>query len=353
MIVHSRTKDYKVNFIPDINNLKDFINYEESFFLIDRKVFDIYKNDFQFISKEKLFLLDAKEENKTIETALKICDRLITFPDKRNMSLVVCGGGIVQDIGGFVANILYRGIKWILIPTTLLAASDSCIGGKNSLNYCKYKNILGTFFPPNEIFICTKFFHTLTKTDYNSGLGEIIKFSIILGKEKLSLLEDNIPQLIDRDEVIVKQFVKNSLDLKRKFIEEDEFDSGRRLLLNFGHTFGHAFECTSDFEIPHGLAVSLGILVANNISLKRNLITTEQQNIIFSLIKKIITIKLSKNWFELGKVVSVIKGDKKQINGQISAVLLLNDFNLKLYRDILETEIDEALKYVVQQFNLY
>lgn len=114
--------------------------------MIDQTVYDLYTSAFSEIPPARLFLLEAKEENKTIETALTICEKIIELNSKRNTRLFSFGGGIIQDITGFLANILYRGIHWTFVPTTLLAACDSCIGGKSSLNYKNYKNLLGTFF---------------------------------------------------------------------------------------------------------------------------------------------------------------------------------------------------------------
>ncbi len=111
-------------------------------------------------------MLEANEENKVISTVLSICEKIMEMPSKRNTVLLSIGGGIIQDITGFVANVIYRGIRWIFIPTTLLAACDSCIGGKTSLNYKTYKNLLGTFYPPDEIHICSQMFRTLGEKDF-------------------------------------------------------------------------------------------------------------------------------------------------------------------------------------------
>ena len=214
-----------------------------------------------------MFVVEATEKNKVVDTALDICERITEIPAKRNATLISIGGGIIQDITGFVANVTYRGINWIFVPTTLLAACDSCIGGKTSLNYKKYKNLLGTFYPPDEIHICSEMFHTLTERDFKSGLGEVVKFNIMAGQNGLKNIEDNIDELLKRDDDKLLQFVNSSLLFKKDFIEEDEFDRGVRIHLNFAHTFGHAFETMSHYEIPHGTAVAMGTIVANRISL--------------------------------------------------------------------------------------
>ena len=143
MIIHSRFKDYNVNIKENLDFLYDLAKTANAEFVIDQKVYDLYKNYFAEIPENRLYLIEATEENKIVETALDICEKMTEIPAKRNAHLVSVGGGIIQDITGFVANVLYRGIPWTFVPTTLLASCDSCIGGKTSLNYKKFKNLLG------------------------------------------------------------------------------------------------------------------------------------------------------------------------------------------------------------------
>ena len=134
------------------------------------------------------------------------------------------------------------------------------------MNYKKYKNLLGTFYPPDKIYICAKFFETLSERDYKSGLGEVVKFNIMAGLEGLENIAANITALLERESNTVNIFVKNSLNFKKKFIEIDEFDKGERIKLNFAHTFGHAIEVVTNYEIPHGTAVAIGMIMANSVS---------------------------------------------------------------------------------------
>ena len=192
MMIHSKTKDYAVIMEKDMGFLTGLIAEENTCFVIDRKVYELYKDLFMGILEERLYLLDALEENKTIDFVLSICEKMTAIPAKRNACLVSIGGGITQDITGFAANILYRGIRWIFVPTTLLAGCDSCIGGKTSLNYRKYKNLLGTFYPPDELHICPIFFDTLSERDFKSGLGEVIKFNLMKGKKDWKMLKKTL-----------------------------------------------------------------------------------------------------------------------------------------------------------------
>lgn len=183
MIIQSSTKTYHLNIMESFEAAESLAVDEKTFVVIDKKLYELYKTKlFAELPPERVYLLEALEENKQIETALRICEIMTDIPAKRNIKLVSFGGGIVQDVTGFVANILYRGISWTFFPTTLLAACDSCIGGKTSLNYKSYKNLLGTFYPPDEINICTPFFQTLSERDFLSGLGEVVKFNVMFGE---------------------------------------------------------------------------------------------------------------------------------------------------------------------------
>ena len=139
MDIQSRFKTYSVNFVESFDDLDELVKQDESFFVIDQNVYNLYEDRFPSFPKNRIYLLDAVAENKTIDTALEICELLTSMPSKRNTHLISIGGGIVQDITGFVATSIYRGIRWTFYPTTLLSACDSCIGGKSSLNYKKFK----------------------------------------------------------------------------------------------------------------------------------------------------------------------------------------------------------------------
>jgi len=348
MIIKSKFKDYEV-VITQFSSFFDNLIIENAFYVIDKNVYNLYPHLFKDIQSDVLYILDALEENKTIEVALSICEKITALSAKRNAVLVSCGGGIVQDVTGFVANVMYRGIKWIYVSTTLLASCDSCIGGKTSLNYKNFKNLLGTFYPPDKIYIDPEFFNTLTELDFTSGLGEVVKFNVMTGFKGIKYLEDNIAVLIKRDKGALLNAVETSLLFKKKFIEADEFDKGERILLNFAHTFGHAFEVSSEYKIPHGTAVAIGMVVANRISFKRNILGHEIVNRIENLVVRIVLLDLRKEWFSIDFIINAIKKDKKQTGTNLTAILLNDRFDLIICNDISEVEIAEAVDYV---FNL-
>lgn len=347
MKIISKFKEYQVNLENGFNFMDRLVFDEKTYVVIDKLVYDLYAEKiFDRVPRERLYLVEAVEGNKTIEKALDICGRMTVIPAKRNARLISFGGGIVQDITGFVANILYRGIYWVFIPTTLLAACDSCIGGKTSLNYKSFKNLLGTFYPPDEIFISPAFFDTLSEKDFLSGLGEIIKFNFMYGEEGLTRVEESIQKLLERDKVVLNRFVEDALLFKREFIEEDEFDRGRRIQLNFAHTFGHAFETMSNYAIPHGTAVAMGTVVANYISMKRNMLDGQYVKRMEQVLWKVIHVDAEHINVDMKAVIGAVRKDKKQIDNHLTAILMDHDMQLHILHDLQEEEIKEAVDYL-------
>lgn len=347
MIIKSSLKDYTLTIHQDFTFLTSFLEEDNVMFVVDAKVFTLYYDAFfSKIRKEKLYLVEAVENRKTIETALEICEVMTQIPAKRNAHLISFGGGIIQDITGFVANILYRGIKWTFIPTTLLAACDSCIGGKTSLNYKSYKNLLGTFYPPDAIHICPLFFHTLSIPDFESGLGEVVKFNMMSGEHGLEKIERDLSLLLKRNEAKLNEYVENSLEFKKTFIEEDEFDRGIRIKLNFAHTFGHAFESMSNYAIPHGTAVAMGMIVANRVSLSRGWLEPRKVQRMEAVLLQIIHVDLSNISLDMHKIISAIRKDKKQTSSDLTAVLMNDGMELCIVHDLKPMEVQEAIQYV-------
>lgn len=346
MVICSKFKQYETVIEKDFSFLNELQELENTQFVVDEKVFLLYEEELAFIPKERLILIKAIEENKVIDTALDICEKMTEIPAKRNAVIISIGGGIIQDITGFVANVLYRGIKWIFVPTTLLASCDSCIGGKTSLNYKKYKNLLGTFYPPDKIYICPLFFKTLSNRDYKSGLGEVVKFNLMDGKDGLQRISRNIDLLLNRDESLVGEFVLSSLKFKRNFIEIDEFDCDERIKLNFAHTFGHAIEVVTTYEIPHGTAVAIGMIIADYIAVKRGMLDIDFADDSQKVLLKVIDINVESMKVPIDVIIDAMKNDKKQISESLTAVLMTNiPKNLKIVHDITIQEVKEGFSY--------
>lgn len=365
MKIKSYAKEYEVimektpDFLPEIIKNAG----KNTYYVIDRNVYELYKTYFSDVPDDRLYLLDAVETNKTIETALDICEKMTSLSGKRNAVIFSVGGGITQDITGFVANILYRGIHWIFVPTTLLAASDSCIGSKTSLNYKSYKNLLGTFYPPDELHICPKMFATLTKRDFLSGLGEVVKFNIMAAdnsmsdKCSLSGIEADIDRLLEREPELVAEYVSRSLNFKKPYIEADEFDKGVRIHLNFAHTFGHAFEAITNYAIPHGTAVAMGMVMANDVAFCRGNISADIRGRMDSLLVRIIDLRLLEkengfkglDTFRMDEILDKIKKDKKQTDDAITAVIFADEsLKLEVVHDVKADEVEKAYVHLVE-----
>lgn len=346
MKIKSNIRDYEVNFTANFSFIEEINTIENKYIVVDKLVYELYKEKiFDMILDCEIVTIEALEENKNINTALDICRKMTALKAKRNVTLISFGGGIIQDITGFAANILYRGIKWIYVPTTLLAQTDSCIGGKTSLNFDEFKNLLGTFYPPEKIIIDTGFLSTLSKKDYFSGMGEIIKFNIMGGENFYKELEENFNSLIERKSEVTVEFINKSLQLKKKLIEEDEFDFGVRKLLNLGHTFGHALESISDFKIPHGQGVAFGLITAAEISYDRGLLSKDKYEWIIYAAKKVITEKIEDNYFEFIKLKKFLKNDKKREGNEVVCIII-TDKNEAVISKIEEIELEKILMKV-------
>ena len=213
--------------------------------VIDSIVFSLYEN--RYTNAQNIFMIEAREDIKNMNTVLDLVDFLMKTGFTKNDTLHVVGGGITQDIASMCAAIFKRGIDWVFTPTTLLSMCDSCIGSKMGVNHNGSKNQLGTFYPPKRVIVDVSFLRSLSERDIQSGLGEILKLYAL----------GDIPWVIDD----MEESLKKCLLIKKEIIEKDELEKTIRPCLNYGHTFGHVFESMSNFKIPHGVAVLIGMYV--------------------------------------------------------------------------------------------
>lgn len=324
--INSQSKKYTVTFDDDLFALKELSGKENHVFLVDAKVWKLYYNlFFNSIPDTKVIQIDAQEEHKDYFAIGQIIPKLTEFSAKKNLTIVAIGGGIVQDIACFIASTLYRGVRWVLIPTTLLAQADSCIGAKSSINFGNYKNLLGTFWAPDEVLISTKFIDTLDSKDFYSGIGEIIKLYLIDGQESLSTISDFHSQSESDLRAHIKSLIKKALFIKKAFIEVDEFDKGIRNILNFGHCIGHAIESVTNYAVPHGQAVTLGMIWANIVSVEVNRLSQATSTSIYNaFLKTAHTIRTSELNFTADQIVDAMKKDKKR-EGEDLAIILMDE----------------------------
>jgi len=320
---------------------------ENAFFIIDENVWDLYKSSiFKSLSGDNKYILKIGENEKRLESVMMILDQLVQKNIKKNLKIIAVGGGITQDISGHLASILYRGIKWDFWATTLLSQADSCIGGKTSLNYKNFKNLIGTFYPPDEIIIDVAFNRTLKEYDYLSGIGEIAKLHIIGGPLAADSFISMSDGLLKRKDGSLRKAILDSLNIKKDYIEDDEFDSGRRNYLNYGHCFGHAIETATDFTIPHGLAVVMGMVLANHVSFKRGLLSGEKLNYFNSIICLPILSSLDLKNINISdeSIINGMKQDKKRTGSGLPLVMIDNEFKMSKVDDLSEVEVSEVMR---------
>lgn len=239
---------------------------DQTFYLTDLKFYQAWSNTVP----AKALKIEALEDHKTLESCQQIIEAMRVAGMTREAHLGAFGGGIIQDLATLCASLYMRGIEWTYYPTTLLGMVDSCVGGKSSINVGAYKNIAGNFYPPKKIIINVDFCKTLPLTEQIAGLCEAAKICFAAKNSHFDFfIEKFFGSQLPLSSEQLEQLVELSLLTKKSFIEEDEFDRGPRLLLNFGHTFGHAIEAASHFSITHGVAVGFGMLAEIHLGILR------------------------------------------------------------------------------------
>ncbi len=266
----------------------------------------------------KVIIIKSGEKHKNLKTAQKVWQELFDFSFDRNSLLINFGGGMISDLGGFVAATFMRGIDFVNVPTTLLSQVDAAIGGKTAINFGPIKNNIGLFANPKYILIDPTFCESLPKREVLSGFAEILKYGIVFDKEMFEYLESKIFLSFDLKDL--EQLIKKSCYLKISSIQEDFLEKGQRKLLNFGHTIGHAFESISmntKKYLTHGEAVAIGMVIESEIACKFGLLQQKDLEKIKEIIFKNYSFNLSKK-IDLESIKSKIKFDKKSINNKVN-----------------------------------
>ena len=270
------------------------------------------------------YILPDGEQEKKLKTVHKIIDRLMEAGLGRDSTLIALGGGVVGDITGFTASIFMRGINFIQIPTTLLAQVDASVGGKTAVNHKAGKNLIGSFHQPKCVICDSRFLETLKATEISAGLSEIIKYGLIYDREFFQWLQKNIQQILSNDPVAVAHAIQRSCAIKAEIVAQDEKEESVRVLLNFGHTFGHAIEkLTSYGNWTHGDAVAVGMVLAARLSEKMSLITSENVQDIENILKAA-HLPISLPNMDPDELLVAMKSDKKVKDRNIQLVLLKN-----------------------------
>jgi 3-dehydroquinate synthase len=343
--IKSQSGTYEVQFSNINFEGCEALGLTKTHFLIDAKVLSLYEKELTFLkAAPSVLVLEANEGSKSLEKFPTYIEHLVQKGVRRDHFLVAIGGGVIQDITSFVSSILLRGVNWKFYPTTLLAQADSCIGSKSSINVHGKKNIVGTFTPPSEIVISPGLLRSLTPIDFRSGVGEMLKIHAIAGLPEFDQIAQEYFKF-DGDDALLLKFIRSSLLLKKKYVESDEFDKGERLVLNYGHTFGHAIEAASDFKIPHGIAVTMGMDMANRISHQLNFASGRFYEQMHS------TLRVNARDFALSDLslevfFDALLKDKKHVSSTLKLVLPSHLDKVALQ----ECEFSDAFKKACQDF---
>lgn len=273
------------------------------FFVIDSNVATLYK---KMLPKKRVFIFEASEDNKTLQSVEKILVWLKNNGALRDSKLIALGGGITGDTAGFAAAQYMRGIKLIQIPTTLLSMVDSSVGGKTGVNLGGIKNNIGAFHQPLEVLIDTDFIKTLSDSEFLNGFAETLKISCVYGGDFLYFLKENRDNILKRQPQFIEKIIEKSCELKAKIVERDEKEGGLRKLLNFGHTVAHAIETDSNYAIHHGYAVAIGMICESFYALENGY--TDERT--FRLIKETIE--------DFGYDTSYVPKNKQEFFGAIA-----------------------------------
>jgi 3-dehydroquinate synthase len=298
--------------------------------------------------------VDATENNKGIDTVLKVCEFLQDNNANRGSMLYVIGGGIIQDLGAFAGAMYKRGIPWTFVPTTLLSQADSCLGGKTAVNHGKTKNVLGLFSAPRQVLIDPKFINTLAYNDQLSGGGEIFRLLITGGVKGFEFFQQNVEAFISGSREATRQLMIGSLSVKKSIVEHDEFEIDIRRSMNYGHSIGHAIEALSKYAIPHGQGVAIGILVENIIAKNRGMLSEKECREMYTTGKKIITAEVWNEFRRLDafKLLPFLTNDKKAEGSNLKLATLLSIGNMKFIDLPLDetgiAEVSRAMKEVIE-----
>ena len=298
------------------------------------------------------------EDSKT----LRYCEEVLVSMRKAGVTksdhILAIGGGVVQDVSTLVTSLYMRGVEWTYIPTTLMSMADSCIGGKSSINAGGMKNLVGNFYPPKKILVDPVFIETLSREAVVSGLAEAVKICFARGNQEFEEFVSSEASVTPKNDEETAKLISHTLACKKWFIEIDEFDKKERKLLNFGHSFGHAWEASCGFRIPHGAGVAVGVLAAiNHPDSKRNegtlALAKYCQEILGSIAEKVVEARENTNWevFE-----SALASDKKNSREKLRLILPvaseavsvvefdLNETNLRIARESIENVLEGFVK---------
>ena len=328
--------------------------YRNLFIVADRNVLNLHREDLNrftsnFSGKVFVHEIDASESDKSIVSLTRIFDDLIGKEFGKDTLVIAIGGGITGDIAGFSAATFMRGVKFVQVATTLLAAIDSSVGGKTGVNFNDTKNVIGAFHQPEFVLIDTEFLKTLPEEEIICGIGEAIKYAFLTEQKFFIMLKNNLSKLLKLDSSFTSKIVESCISFKGEVVAEDEKESGLRKILNFGHTFAHAIEIEQKHKIKHGQAVTIGLVCALDLSRRIGLL---EERLFLEYIKLPLLLKekIVLKGFDAAKVYEIMKRDKKGRDHKIKFVLLQDIGDLAV--DV-EVGKDEVIQSIQQGMNYF
>lgn len=323
--------------------LSSLEGYSQILFLSDPKVYSLYGAQLDPGHHPPL-LVPEGERGKTIEVASQCWDALHARGADRRSLLVALGGGSITDLTGFVASCYLRGISACYLPTTLLAMVDASVGGKTGVNLLRGKNLVGTFQEPRGIFMDPQWLKTLPEREFRSGLAEVVKYGFILRPQLIDLLENQTTAILAREPSLVQEIIENSVAVKWEVVCNDRKEQGQRVLLNWGHTFGHALETLTGYtELTHGEAVALGMSLAAHLASLLGLGNDATIRRLDTLLTRLgLPTQLPPLAFE--ELIPLMRGDKKAEKGALSFVIVTEPGQATPVKGVDEQLVMEAIK---------
>lgn len=289
-------------------------------------------------------ILPPGEEQKSLSALSRLYDHMAQQKADRRALVVAVGGGVIGDLAGFAAATWNRGIALLMVPTTLLAMVDSSVGGKVGINHPGGKNLIGAFHQPVGVWIDTAYLETLPKREFCSGLAEVVKYGVILDRDFFCYVEEHAGDILDRKPEAIQYVVAQSCRLKAKVVQEDERETlGLRVVLNYGHTFAHAFEAIGGYgQWLHGEAVSAGMVCASKLAEARQLIDSSITRRQVALLERFQLPTAIPNW-PVDDLIEVMRRDKKNLAGRIRFILPTDLGHVSLFDDITEEQVTKIL----------
>ena len=302
-------------FDADISLLEDLVSKHKAVIITDENITSLYAKAFE---GWKIIAIQPGEENKQQSTVDHIIGELIKLQADRETFVIGVGGGVITDIAGYAASVYMRGVKFAFVPTSVLAMVDAAVGGKNGVDVGVYKNLVGVIRHPEFLLYDYSFLRTLPQEEWINGFAEIVKHACIKDAAMFEFLENNSLEEFQKSTAKIAELIKRNVDIKYNVVFNDEFEKGERKLLNFGHTLGHAIE--NIYKIPHGNAVSIGMVAACKISAIMNgLAAAETQKVIDLLKKYHLPVETR---FDKDKIWEVLLMDKKKSGDAMNFILL-------------------------------